>query len=126
MGAIIGAMMGQMQEANKDDYNMGAMLRQVGGVTGQEQAQQMAQANGGVGSFINNGGGINAAGGNGPMAGSEGSGGGLGSILQMLMNSNQQQQPSQQAQNPVFSSASAQQRDKPAYDNSGSNTNWMY
>lgn len=124
MGAIIGAMMGQMQEANKDDYNMGAMLRQVGGVTGQEQAQQMAQANGGVGSFINSGNGLTAAGGNGPVGGGQ-SGGSIGSFIQQLL-SGQQQAPAMQATNPIFSPQAAQQRDKPAYDSSGSNTNWIY
>lgn len=52
--AALGMMMGQLQEANKDDYNTGAMLKQVMGTTGQEQGQQSTLANQGVGSVIQN------------------------------------------------------------------------
>lgn len=52
--AALGMMMGQLQEANKDDYNTGAMVKQVMGTTNQEQGAQESMANQGVGSFIQN------------------------------------------------------------------------
>lgn len=50
--AALGMLMGGMQEANKDDYNQGALLRQVMGTTQQGQQQANSAANSSVGSVI--------------------------------------------------------------------------
>lgn len=92
--AALGMMMGQLQEANKDDYNTGAMLHQVMGTTGQEQGQQSTLANQGVGSVIQNLlGGQNAqAQTQQANAGGAAQLGGLGGMIQALMTPQAQQQ----------------------------------
>lgn len=128
--AALGLMMGQMQEANKDDYNMGAMLHQLSGTLSGEQSEANSSMNSPVGSVINymsgTGGGAapQNAGQFGPGGG--GSGGGLGGLIQQLMAPQSPQDSMvKQAQNPTFNPQEVEKR-KNAYDTSGSATNWSY
>lgn len=127
--AALGMMMGQLQEANKDDYNTGAMLRQVMGTTQEGQQGQAGVMNSGVGATI-----ANMVGGQSPQAqtqqnngggGGQGTGISLGSIIQQMLGggANGQQQ---EATSAASSPQAAQPRKQPSYDNSGSNTNWSY
>ena len=127
--AALGMMMGQMQEANKDDYNMGAMLNQVGGVVKGEQAQDNAMQNMDVGSLLQAAGAGGGAGGSQPMNAPAGAnGGGLGALLQSMFSSSAVpagQKAAANANAPVYSPEEAQKRQQ-GYDASGSATNWQY
>lgn len=123
--AALGMMMGQMQEANKDDYNSGAMLKQVMGTTAQGQQQADASQNQGVGSIIQN---IVGGGQQQPPQGGDAGGmpqlGGLGGMIQALMT--QPKQSDDEKQKPAQANNTPYQSAGYSPGNGLTSSNWSY
>lgn len=127
--AALGMMMGQLQEANKDDYNTGAMLKQVGGVTEQAQGQQQSMANQGVGSMIQNlisgSPQMAQAGTNQDNGGAMPQLGGLGGMIQQLM-TQPKQQPDDDKQKAAQNNNTPYQSGNYSPGNGLASSNWSY